>query len=377
MPLRERTIVDIREEMALAALDGSISEVAAAFGVSRPTVRLWRDRYRAEGRSALRDRSHAPRGCPHRTAEAIEALIVAERKRWGWGSKKLLARLRERYPDLSLPGRSTADAILSRHGLVVPHKRERSRLARPAIGRYRANDPGELTTIDYKGHFRLRNGRYCYPLTLMDSVSRYLLACEALASTQFRHAWPVIERVFREHGLPQAVQSDNGPPFGTANGYSRMSVMLMSLGVQPVFSRPGRPQDNGCHERMHRELKADILQHRGWTHREQQNCFNRFRHDYNVERPHEGIGQDRPARRFRSSPRGYPHKPRRPEYAEHWEKRKVTTAGTFSWRGKIVFLSESFAGQTIALEPIDVDRSIVRFYQFNIGCFDEGHGRIS
>jgi hypothetical protein len=174
------------------------------------------------------------------------------------------------------------------------------------------------------------------------------------------------------------MQSDNGPPFGTPNGrYSRMSVMLMSLGVQPVFSRPGKPQDNGCHERMHRELKADILQHRGSTHREQQRCFNRFRQNYNVERPHEGIGQDRPARRFRSSPRGYPRKPRRPEYAAHWEKRKVTTGGMFSWRGKPVFLSEAFAGHTIALEPIDVDRWSVRFYQFNIASLDEGRSRMT
>lgn len=282
-----------------------MTEVAAQFGVSRPTVRLWRDRYRLEGRAGLEDRSHATYSCPHRTDPAIEELIVKERKRWGWGSKKLLERLSEAHPHIEFPRRSTVDAILLRRGLLAVRKERRRALGpRAVMARYQASEPSELTTIDYKGHFRLRNGRYCYPLTLVDSVSRYLLACEALPTTDFRNAWPVIERIFRKYGLPTAMQSDNGPPFGTAQGrFSTMSVVLMSLGVQPVFSRPGKPQDNARHERMHRDLKADIIHHRGRTLDEQQRFFNRFRRTYNVERPHEGIGQDRPARRFRPSAR--------------------------------------------------------------------------
>src|SRR5438128_6111863 len=280
MPLEERTIVDMREEMALGAMAGgaTVTEVAARFGVSRPTVRMWRDRYREEGRSGLEDRSHATWSCPHRTEAAVEDLIVQERKRWGWGSKKLLQRLREAHPEIAFPGRSTVDDILWRRGLVALRKeKRRARGPGPAAARYNASEPGELTTIDYKGHFRLRDGRTCYPLTMMDSVSRYLLACEALPSTDFRRAWPVIERVFRDYGLPRAMQSDNGPPFGTAQGrFSTMSVVLMSLGVQPVFSRPGKPQDNGRHERMHRDLKADVVRHRGLTLVEQQGFFDRF-----------------------------------------------------------------------------------------------------
>lgn len=380
MPLEERTIVDIREEMALAAMaaGASVTDVAAQFGVSRPTVRLWRDRYRQEGRSGLEDRSHAPRSCPHRTDIAVEELIVKERKRWGWGSKKLLERLREAHPNLELPGRSTVDEILWRRGLVTLRKEKRRAMGpRAIVARYTANDPGELTTIDYKGHFRLRGGRYCYPLTLMDSVSRYLLACEALPSTDFRHAWPVIERVFRTHGLPRAMQSDNGPPFGTAQGrFSTMSVVLMSLGVQPVFSRPGKPQDNGRHERMHRDLKADIVRHRGSTLLEQQRFFDRFVRIYNVERPHEGIGQNRPARQFRPSPRPFPRKPRQPEYALHWETRKVMCNGVLRWHGADVFLSETFGGHTVAFEPIDCDLWRVWFYEFIVGTFDEQSARI-
>jgi len=156
-----------------------------------------------------------------------------------------------------------------------------------------------------------------------------------------------------------------------------MSVMPMSLGVQPVFSRPGKPQDNGRHERMHRDLKADIVRHRGWTQREQQKFFNRFRRIYNVERPHEGLGQDRPARRFRSSPRPYPRKPRQPQYDEHWEKRKVMCNGVLRWHCTDVFLSETFGGRTVAFEPIDVDLWRVRFHEFTIGTFDETNRKIT
>ena len=381
MPLKEKTIVDIREEMALSAMarGATVTEVAVRFGVSRPTVRLWRERYREEGRSGLEDRSHATLSCPHRTDPAVEDLIVEERKRWGWGSKKLLQRLGEAHPGTVFPGRSTVDDILWRRGLVAL-RTEKRRAKGPggAAARYKATDPGELTTIDYKGYFRLRDGRTCYPLTMMDSVSRYLLACEALPSTDFRHAWPVIERIFRDYGLPRAMQSDNGPPFGSAQGrFSTMSVMLMSLGVQPVFSRPGKPQDNGRHERMHRDLKADIVLHRGFTLSEQQRCFDRFRHVYNVERPHEGIGQHRPARRFRPSPRPFPRRPRKPQYPLHWEKRNVMGNGVLRWHSKDVFLSEPFGGHTVGFEPVDCDLWLVWFHEFIVGTFDEKTHRIN
>lgn len=374
MPIEEKTIVDIREEIALAALEkgATVTEVAEQFHTSRPTVRFWRDRYREEGRAGLSDRSHATGSCPHRTVVEVEDAIVEERQRWGWGSKKLLQRLSETYPEVEFPARSTVDAILSRRGLAAVQKEKRRAGGRAAVARYEPSEPSELTTIDYKGQFRLRDGRYCYPLTLMDSVSRFLLACEALWSTDFAHAWPVIERVFREHGLPKAMQSDNGPPFGTANGrFSSMSVRLMSVGVQPVFSRPGKPQDNGRHERMHRDLKADVLRHRGSTLPEQQKFFDRFRRIYNRERPHEGIGQQRPARLFQPSPRPYPRKPRQPEYAAHWEKRKVMSNGVLRWHSTDVFLSETFGGHTVAFEPFEVDLWRVRFHEFVIGTFDE------
>ncbi|MGH9457462.1 MAG: integrase core domain-containing protein, partial [Thermoanaerobaculia bacterium] len=367
--------VDWREEMALAALDGryTVTKVASLFGVSCPTVRLWRERYRMYGREGLEDASHAPHSCPHRTDPAVEALIVAESERWGWGSKKILDRLRESHPDVSLPARSTTDAILARHGRVEHRPKRRKRQSpTPFQRRYPATEPGEVTTIDHKGEFRLRNGKYCFPLTMVDTVSRFVLACEALDSTSFARAWPVIQRVFREHGLPRAMQSDNGVPFGASNGkFSRLSVELMAIGVQPVFGRPGVPQDNARHERMHRELKRRTTRPPAANFREQQRAFDAFIAEYNVERPHEGLGGQRPARLYKSSPRPYPRRRPKPEYAPHCEKRRVDEHGSIKLNQHRIFIGHAFAGQTVALEPCDDQLWTVYFYRFEIGKLDE------
>lgn len=373
MPLQERTIVDLREEIALAALDKrkTVSGVAADFDVSRPTVRLWRDRYRAEGRDGLVDRSHAPHSCPHRTAEEIEELVIAERAQWGWGSKKILQRLAERYPDLDLPKRATVDAILARHNLVN-RKPRRSKPSTPFVRRYETDEPGELTTIDFKGQFKLGNGRYCYPLTMVDSASRFLLACQGLSSTRFGPAWAVVERIFREHGLPRAMQSDNGAPFGPLSGkFSALSVRLMMLDIQPVFSRPAHPSDNGRHERMHRDLKREATIPPSADFQPQQKRFNNFQTIYNEERPHEGIGMQRPARLYRPSTRPFPRRIAKPQYDRHFEVRKVSSAGQISWRDRLIRISEVFAGHQVGLEPIDDALWAVHFYRFKIGDLDE------
>jgi transposase InsO family protein len=375
MPFTERTIVDLREEMARKAADPrfTVEEVAEMFGVSRPTVRLWRERYRQEGRAGLEDRSHAPHSCRHKTAEPIEQLIVEQRMQWGWGSKKILQRLREAHPGVTFPKRATVDAILARHGLIQRRRRRHSHGQNPTFARrYQPVEPGELMTIDFKGQFRLRNGCYCYPLTIADSFSRYLLACEALEATSLSRTWPVLLRVFRQYGLPRALQSDNGAPFGPTNGrFSTMSVRLMSLGIQPIFSRPGRPSDNGRHERMHRDLKATTTRPPEHTFAAQQRRFDAFRHIYNVERPHEGIDMQRPGRLFRRSPRVLPHKPNPPDYPLHFETRRVGANGCVQWGDRVLFLSEAFAGQTIGLEPIDDGLWSVWFHHFVIGKFDQ------
>lgn len=372
MGILERTIVDIREEIALMALDRrfTVTEVAQRYGLSRPTVRLWRDRYREQGREGLEDRSHAPRTCPHRMSDELEELIVAERERYRWGSKKILRRLEDAHPLLVLPGRSAVDAVLRRRGLVERPLRRRRAPSSPFRRRYAASEPGELMTIDHKGHFRLGNGRYCYPLTIVDSVSRYVLACSAVTSTRLVEAWPVIVDVFREYGLPRAMQSDNGPPFGTAQGgLSLMSVRLMMLGVLPVFSRPAHPQDNGRHERMHRDLKAETTRPPAANRASQQRSFDAFVERYNADRPHEALDMRRPLHVFKPSPRPY-RSPRPPEYPAYFETRKVTSIGQIRLRNRQIFVSSALAGHTIGLQPTDEHLYTVHFYHFVIGKVD-------
>ena len=374
MPLRESTIVDVREEMALKALSKkyTVTELAEMYDTTRPTVRLWRDRYQEEGRAGLTDRSHATHTCPHRTVGDIEELVLAERAEYGWGSKKILARLKESHPDVELPSRSAIDAILSRHGLVKKRRRRSREMATPFRRRYEATEPGELMTIDHKGQFRLLDGSQCYPLTMVDHVSRYLLSCTALRSTALSEAWPVIKRVFREHGLPVAMQSDNGPPFGAPNGhFSTLSVRLMMLGVLPVFGRPSHPEDNGRHERMHRDLKCETTLPPGATMGAQQKRFNEFKRRYNIERPHEGLGMQRPGRVFKNSPRPYPRTIAKPQYDAHVEVRKVSSGGRIKWQDQSIFISEALKGQLIGVERTGDGICTLQFHRFTIGKIDE------
>lgn len=366
--------MSIREQMALMALDErfTVTEVAQRFGVARPTVRLWRERYREHGRSGLADLSHAVHHCPHRMDPEIEQLILAERERFRWGSKKILRRLHDAHPDLELPGRSAIDALLQRRGLVRKRQRRGPIVASPFQRRYAATEAGELMTIDHKGQFRMGNGRYCFPLTIADSVSRYLLACVGLSSTKLSEAWPVITRVFREHGLPVAMQSDNGPPFGSPNGgLSTMSVRLMTLGVLPVFGRPAHPQDNGRHERMHLDLKAETTRPPASSRPAQQKKFDEFVRRHNLERPHEALGMDRPVTVYRPSPRPYPRSRPKPHYAAHFETRKVSGTGEIKLHGHQIFIGKALDGHTIGLEPTDERLFTVHFYNFVIGKVDQ------
>lgn len=376
MPFEEKTIVEMREQMVLQVIRAqlSVSEAARIYGVSRPTARLWRDRYLEAGKAGLVDRSHAPHSCPHRISEEIEELVVADREAFRFGSKKILRRIRLNHPELEI-GRSTIDAILVRNGLVT-QKKARAKTHSPFGRPFPALEPGDVNTMDHKGQFRMLNGRYCYPLTIMDSFSRRLLACEALESTSLECAWPVIQRVFREHGLPLAVHTDNGPPFGAIHGrVSTLSVRLMRLGVRPVFSRPGKPQDNGSHERMHRDLKARTTRPPQRDLSAQQTSFDGFQQMYNFERPHEGIGFELPGKLHKPSPRPYPDRIPSPDYPEHFEKRKVDKNGTVKWRVRRIFLGEALRGQTIALEPIDDQIWRVTYYGFLIAILDEKENR--
>lgn len=364
----------------LVATGVAVSEVAERFGVSRQAVYDWIERHRADPQSGLNDRSRRPHTSPTRTAEAIEQRVVAERRRWGFGSKKILRRLQDQEPDVAWPPRSTIDAIFARAGLVGGRRRPRRRFAPTEATRrtYDACAAGEVMTADYKGQFRLRNGSYCYPLLVADPVSRYLLACDAYSCISLEQTWATFVRVFSEHGLPNMLHTDNGTPFGTSgNGrFSTISVRLMKYGIQPVYSRPGRPGDNGRHERLNRTLLESTVINPAYDHAGQQILFDQFMRMFNEERPHESLGQDRPVSRHRPSPRAFPDREPLIEYEPHLETRIVSGKGYINWQGERVYFSDAFAGQPVGFERIDYSNWRVHYGSFVIGRFSSATQRL-
>lgn len=379
MALRTRTILDQRvAAVQLVAAGVAVSEVAERSGVSRQAIYNWLEQYRADPEAGLKDRSRRPHSSPRRTAEAIEARIIAERKRWGFGSKKILRRLEDEHPEVAWPPRSTIDAIFKRAGLVRGRRTVRQRFAPAAARRtYEACSAGEVMTADYKGQFRLRNGAYCYPLLVADPVSRYLLACDAYTGISLEQTWTTFVRVFREHGLPNMLHTDNGTPFGTSGHgrFSTISVRLMKYGIQPVYSRPGHPGDNGRHERLNRTLLESTIIDPAYSHAGQQALFDEFRRVFNQERPHESLGQDRPVSRHRRSPRAFPRREPLIEYQPHFETRMVSRKGCMNWLGERVYFSDAFAGERVGFEPVDASTWRVHYGSFVIGSFSGARTR--
>jgi putative transposase len=370
MPFREQTIVNIRRRMIEAISSGvPIAQVARDFGVSRPTVYEWLSRWDVDDELSLADRSHARHTQAEKTPKHIEQLLIAERKKWGFGSKKILQRLIERYPEMEWPHRSTVDAIFDRAGLVAKRRTQRKgHKVTPFARPYPAHDPGELWTADFKGQFRLGNGRYCYPLTVADQVSRFVIVAHGLPDVSLDPTWRLIERALREHGRPNAFHTDNGPPFGHGNSrLSTMSVRLMKLDIEPVFSRPGKPQDNGTHERMHRTLKEFATIPPADTFSAQQSKLDAFRHMFNHERPHEALHMQRPARLFTGGLRPFPRRPPPIEYDASLDVRRVSRQGAIKLAGVSTFVSHALAGEWIALKPVDYDIHEVYFARFLIG----------
>jgi putative transposase len=380
MALRVRTIVEQRQSaLELLGAGVGVTEIADRLGVSRQAIYDWKARYRDDPEQGLNDRSRRPHSSPTRTAALIEQRLIEERRRWGFGSKKILRRLQDEEPSVPWPPRSTIDAIFKREGLTQSRKRIRRRFA-PAEARqtYQATAAGQVMTADYKGQFRLRNGRYCYPLLVADPVSRYLLACDAFAGISLEQTWDTFVRVFREHGMPEMLHTDNGVPFGTSGHgrFSTISVRLMKYGIQPVYSRPGHPDDNGRHERLNRTLKECTTMPPAHDAAGQQVLFDDFRRMYNQERPHESLGQDRPAARHHPSPRPFPEHEPVIEYEPHFETHHVNAKGSMYWQGQTIHFSNAFANERIAFEPIDYSTWRVHYGSFVIGRFRSADTRL-
>lgn len=352
--------------------------VARRHGISLKTAWKWIDRFREGGRAALSDRSRRPKTCPHATEDdTVAALIAQRREHPTWGAKKLVARLRLLSPELRLPTISTASVILDRAGLV---RRRRSRRRLPVIGGAwpRGDRPNAIWCADYKGQFRMLDGRWCYPLTVTDEYSRFVLACRGYQGIDTDDAQRCFTRLFRDHGLPEAIRSDNGSPFASTGlcRLSRLSVWWMRLGIALKRNLPAHPQHNGRHERMHRDLKAETTRPPASDLRAQQRSFDRFLERHNHERPHEALGQQTPATHYQRSPRELPPRLPEPEYPSHYEVRRVCANGCVSLWGGWVFSSHALCGQLVGAVEVDDGEWAVCFGNLRLGIIDRRSGAL-
>jgi transposase InsO family protein len=374
MPWRETSPVHERQRFVVDAEYArlSFSELCRRYRISRKTGYKWLERYAAGGLSALHDRSHRPGSCPHATRPKVIEAVLRLRKRWKWGAPKLRELLGAELPSAEVPAVATIHRILVRHGRV--RKRRRSR-QRPHPGRPTTaiTRPNAIWSADFKGQFRTGDGHYCYPLTVQDAYSRYLLACQGLAGTQRQPARAVFTRLFHEFGLPERIRTDNGQPFATCalGRLSALSVWWVQLGILPELIEPAHPEQNGRHERMHRTLKAETARPPAASCVAQQRRFNAFREIYNEHRPHEALGQQVPARHYQPSPRAVPARLEPLTYPGHFEIRRVSTNGGIRWHNRWVNVSHVLGTLNIGLEPIADGTWNVFFGPLHLGWFDE------
>ena len=360
MPWDERTRMDRRVRFigALESCEYTMTELCSAFEISRKTGYKWAERWCQEGASGLEDRSRAPKRQPGRTDPRCEDLLLeARRARPTWGPRKLLDMLRRQHPRLPWPAVSTGGEVLKRHGLVEPRPKRRRQVP-PSKPLAEAQCANAVWAADFKGEFRTGDRQLCYPLTVSDQFSRYLLGCRVRSSTGYRGARAEFERLFEEFGLPDAILTDGGSPFSSARSprrLSRLSVWWVRLGIRPVVIEPGKPQQNGRHERMHRTLKQETARPPAPTLWRQQISFDSFRRDYNEERPHEGVEMKRPNELYRPSSRRLPRRLDELSYPGHFEIRRVRPSGEIKWRGETIFLSQSLSGELVGMEETDED----------------------
>jgi len=321
------------------------------FGISRKTGYKLVRRYIELDFEGLKDKSRAPHRHPNAVSATTERAIISARSAHPtWGPKKLRAWLQRQDATTKWPTASTIGEILSRHGLSVPRRRSRktSVYSEPFIG---CDTPNAVWSADLKGWFQTGDGTRCDPLTISDNYSRFLLRCQAVSPADHEMIQPVFEAAFREYGLPVAIRTDNGPPFATTTvaGLSRLSIWWLKLGIIPERIEPGKPAQNGRHERMHRTLKQETATPPQRTWRGQQQAFDRFRVEYNQDRPHEAIGQQPPASLYSPSPQPYPLMLPEMIYPERYVIRKVYAQGDIVWKSWHVYLSETLAGELVGL----------------------------
>lgn len=355
-------------------------ELCRQFGISRPTGYAILSRYEKEGWDALEERSRRPSHSPNRIGGDVENALLSEREKHPrWGARKLLVLVKRSMPEVPLPCESTVNNILKRHGKVTPRKKGRRQL----VGKFEYLDPqqpNEVWSADFKGKFRMGNWEYCYPLTIADSCSRYLFAIHGLEYCRAEDCKPIFERVFREFGLPGMLHTDNGPPFGSPVALRRMTtlaVWLMDLGITPVYSDPGRPQQNGRHERMHKDLKAEATRPPGSGWRSQQKKFEVFRREYNDVRPHEALEMKTPSEVHKLSAREYPRRVWDWVYPAAMTIKRITVNGGLRFgHDGFIMVSTALAAKDVGLEPVDDGIWIVYYRAVPLGILSERVGRV-
>jgi transposase InsO family protein len=349
----------------------TVAELCHRYGISRETFYVWKRRRETGGERWFEELSRAPGTCPHTTAAEAVAAILALRARFPrFGPKKIRARLALDHPGVVWPAASTIGDILKREGLVEPRSRRRRPIEQGQVVAG-ADAPNGEWAIDFKGWFRTADGERVDPLTVSDTASRYLLAARIVPPTHVG-VKAALERVFAEVGLPDAIRSDNGSPFGStgAGGLSRLAVWFLKLEIEPRYIPPSSPQDNGRHERMHRTMKAETVRPPAPCRDVQQVRFNIFRREYNEERPHEALGQTTPASHWCPSRRFLPSRIPEPWYDADHEVRRVRPDGTVKWRGEHVFIGEALAREPVGIAEHERGGHIVRFCRRDIGTID-------
>lgn len=346
-----------------------ITSLSQKYGISRPTVYKWLSRYHHDGIDGLKEQSRIPHRNPHQTGDDIIELIINEKlKNRKRGPKKIYARLKEQYPETDIPAPSTIGHWLKKNGLVIKRKRRFS--VPPYTEPFKSCQlPNAVWSADYKGQFYTKDARICYPLTVSDNYSRYLLKCVGLPGPRYYETRTVFESAFREYGLPDAIRTDNGTPFAgkCVGGLSRLMLWWIQLGIVPERIAKGSPQQNGRHERMHRTLKAEALDPIERTMKKQQEQFNIFRTDYNNYRPHESLNQQPPARYYQNSARPYVERPAEPEYDYSHIVRRVRSNGEIKLDGNMYYLTELLQGQPIGLKEVDDGLFAINYSFYPIG----------
>lgn len=356
----------------------SISELCRQFDISRPTGYKYIKRFHAEGIEGLKERSRNHLTHPAKISPAIEDRIILYRKQHPrWGGKKIWKHLHNEFIE-GVPSISTVDRVIKRNGLVIPKKRRRR--VKPANPIFDPKKCNEVWSADFKGKFKLGNKRYCHPLTIADSYSRFVFSAKGLYGEKFKPTILEFRRVFREFGLPLQIHTDNGSPFGAVQAVkrlTRLAVWFIELGIEPVYSDPASPQQNGRHERMHRDLKGDATRPPGYNLRSQQRKLNKFINEYNYERPHEALDLETPGSIHEYSPRPFKEKIEEWVYPADCEIRRVTKNGALRWKStQWVMVSTTLIDKHVGLEELGDGIWRIYFRQKFLGYFDETNRRI-